>query len=136
MSYLLKQLFQFRIALNLGLHNFGADAIYSERSVVIATLAAGPPASPPLHVHAAPVDAHSVSVTWEPGPFPHGPLLSYVLHITETGSSARPGYQGRTEVKVGKDILMPCMLLFLFLHRFCSNQIKKKRFTIVCISFK
>lgn len=85
----------------MGRHNFGADAIYSERSVVIATLAAGPPASPPQHVHAAPVDAHSVSVTWEPGPFPHGPLLSYVLHITETGSSGRPGYQGRTEVKVG-----------------------------------
>lgn len=128
--------YRFRIALNLGRHNFGADAIYSERSVVIATLAAGPPASPPQHVHAAPVDAHSVSVTWEPGPFPHGPLLSYVLHITETGSSGRPGYQGRTEVKVGSSsttiyyALFASFSVLFFFFSYSSSVLTKNRITL------
>lgn len=84
--------------MNLG-HGHG-DPIYSEKSVVIATLAAGIPASPPMHVRAAPVDAHSVSVSWEPGPFPHGPLLSYVLQITDNNPSG--GREARSEVKVGR----------------------------------
>ncbi|CAH1131270.1 unnamed protein product [Ceutorhynchus assimilis] len=87
--------YRFRIALNLG-HGHG-DPIYSEQSVVIATLASGVPASPPRNVRAAPVDAHSVSVSWEPGPFPHGPLLAYVLQITDDSPSG--GQKARSEVK-------------------------------------
>lgn len=67
---------------------------------MIATLAEGVPASPPRHLQAAAVDAHSVSVTWEPGPFPHGPLLSYVLQIMESRSPSS-GHEARSEVKVG-----------------------------------
>ncbi|XP_060523893.1 proto-oncogene tyrosine-protein kinase ROS isoform X2 [Cylas formicarius] len=74
--------YRFRIALNLG-HGLG-DPILSAQSVVISTLASGVPASPPVNVRAAPMDPHSVSVSWEPGPFPHGPLLSYVVQITDS----------------------------------------------------
>ncbi|KAH1022662.1 hypothetical protein HUJ04_012034 [Dendroctonus ponderosae] len=88
--------YRFRVALNLG-HGHG-EPIFSEQSLVIATLAEGVPASPPRHLQAAAVDAHSVSVTWEPGPFPHGPLLSYVLQIIESRSSTS-GREARSEVK-------------------------------------
>ncbi|XP_076250339.1 receptor protein-tyrosine kinase sevenless isoform X2 [Rhynchophorus ferrugineus] len=87
--------YRFRIALNLGHRD--DQPIYSDQSLVIATLAAGIPASPPAQVRAAPVDAHSVSVTWEPGPFPHGPLLSYVLQIVDNDSAIGSG--SRAEVK-------------------------------------
>ncbi|XP_030754698.1 proto-oncogene tyrosine-protein kinase ROS-like isoform X3 [Sitophilus oryzae] len=87
-NFLVKELqpytkYRFRVALNLGHHGHLGEPIFSEPSVVIATLASGPPASPPVHLRAAPVDARTVSVNWEPGPFPHGPLLSYVLQIVD-----------------------------------------------------
>lgn len=84
-------LFQFRVALPLGHHS---DPIVSVHSVVISTLASGVPASPPAIVRAVPIDSTRVSVSWEPGPFPHGPLLSYVLRITENHP------QGYTALKV------------------------------------
>ncbi|XP_066156235.1 proto-oncogene tyrosine-protein kinase ROS isoform X1 [Euwallacea fornicatus] len=90
--------YRFRVALSLGHQSHGDEPIYSDQSVVIATLAEGIPASPPANVRVALVDAHSVSVTWEPGPFPHGPLLSYVLKITELGASGGQ-IMARTEVK-------------------------------------
>lgn len=84
-------LFQFRVALLLGHHS---DPVLSAQSVVISTLASGVPASPPALVRAVPIDSTRVSVSWEPGPFPHGPLLSYVLRITENHP------QGYTALKV------------------------------------
>lgn len=71
---------QFRIALPLGYHG---EPIVSAPSVVISTLASGLPASSPAIVRAVPIDSTRVSVSWEPGPFPHGPILSYVLQVTE-----------------------------------------------------
>lgn len=68
------------MALLLSSHS---EPIVSATSVVISTLPAGVPASPPVIVRAVPVDCTRISVSWEPGPFPHGPLLSYVLRITE-----------------------------------------------------
>ncbi|CAG9822767.1 unnamed protein product [Phaedon cochleariae] len=82
--------YRFRIALTSPAaghlsHHLGAAAapIVSAESVVISTRASGPPASPPRNVRATPVDATSVTISWEPGPFPHGPLLSYVLNISD-----------------------------------------------------
>nr|ALV82505.1 sev [Leptinotarsa decemlineata] len=80
-----RSLFQFRIALILGSaggHPYG-EPIVSTESVVISTLASGVPLSPPQNVRVTPVDSSSISISWEPGPFPHGPLLSYVLNITD-----------------------------------------------------
>ncbi|XP_050308693.1 proto-oncogene tyrosine-protein kinase ROS isoform X2 [Anthonomus grandis grandis] len=89
--------YKFRVALNLG--NDHGNSIYSETSVIIATFASGVPASPPVQLRAFPVDAHTVSVNWEPGPFPHGPLLSYVLQITDSSNSSSGGFVARSEVK-------------------------------------
>ncbi|XP_014608086.1 PREDICTED: proto-oncogene tyrosine-protein kinase ROS isoform X1 [Polistes canadensis] len=72
--------YRFRVAMILKwTHN--PEPIVSAPSVVILTLAAGLPSSPPVIVRAAAVDSCRVSVSWEPGPFPNGPLLSYVLRL-------------------------------------------------------
>nr|CAH7747846.1 unnamed protein product [Callosobruchus chinensis] len=63
--------------------HFSEPIAVSQESVVIVTPADGPPASPPSSVRAAAVDPTTVSIAWEPGPFPRGPLLSYVLHIED-----------------------------------------------------
>jgi hypothetical protein len=60
---------------------------YSEPSVVISTLAEGLPESAPQMVRAVAVDATHVSVTWLPGAFPRGPVLSYVLYLNELPTS-------------------------------------------------
>ncbi|KAK4881780.1 hypothetical protein RN001_005099 [Aquatica leii] len=73
--------YRFRVALLLSPHS---EPIVSSPSVVISTLPAGVPTSPPIIVRAIPIDCTHISVSWEPGPFPHGPLLSYVLHITDS----------------------------------------------------
>jgi proto-oncogene tyrosine-protein kinase ROS len=73
-------LFQFRIAILLSRHS---APIVSEPSVVISTLPDGVPASAPTIVRATAIDASRISVSWEPGPFPNGPVLSYVLQINE-----------------------------------------------------
>jgi hypothetical protein len=73
-------LFQFRIAILLSHHS---ELIVSEPSVVISTLPSGVPSSAPTIVRATAVDSSRISVSWEPGPFPNGPVLSYVLQINE-----------------------------------------------------
>lgn len=73
-------LFQFRIALILP-QPF--KPIVSAESVVISTLPSGLPLTPPASVRAVPVDCTRIRVSWEPGPFPNGPILSYVLRITD-----------------------------------------------------
>ncbi|KAK5650142.1 hypothetical protein RI129_001171 [Pyrocoelia pectoralis] len=73
--------YRFRVALLLSPHS---EPIVSAPSVVISTLPAGVPTSPPIIVRAVPIDSTHISISWEPGPFPHGPLLSYVLHITDS----------------------------------------------------
>lgn len=72
------------------LSHYHGEPIVSEPSVVISTLPSGTPASPPFIVRAVPVDWSRISVSWEPGPFPHGPVLSYVLNITD---NHRDGYK-------------------------------------------
>lgn len=51
--------------------------------MVISTLEKGLPMSTPRIVSAIAVDHSRISVTWEPGPFANGPLLSYVLQIVD-----------------------------------------------------
>ncbi|KAK2578971.1 hypothetical protein KPH14_011171 [Odynerus spinipes] len=73
--------YRFRVALLLKSSQHNPEPIVSAPSVVILTLAAGLPSSAPVIVRAAAVDSCRVSVSWEPGPFPNGPLLSYVLRL-------------------------------------------------------
>ncbi|XP_031333150.1 proto-oncogene tyrosine-protein kinase ROS isoform X2 [Photinus pyralis] len=73
--------YRFRVALLLSPQT---EPIVSAPSVVISTLPAGVPTSPPIIVRAVPIDSTHISISWEPGPFPHGPLLSYVLRINDS----------------------------------------------------
>lgn len=84
LHYQLMFCFQFRIALLLSRHH--NDPIVSEPSLVISTLPGGTPSSAPSIVRATPADSTRVSMSWEPGPFPNGPILSYVLQINELPS--------------------------------------------------
>lgn len=59
------------------------EPIVSEPSLVILTLASGLPRSKPHILTVTATDPTRVSVTWKPGPFPNGPILSYVLSIDE-----------------------------------------------------
>lgn len=60
--------------------------MFSEQSVIISTLPKGTPMSEPANVRAVAVDHARISVSWEPGPFPNGPILSYVLQIKDVSS--------------------------------------------------
>ncbi|KYQ48889.1 Proto-oncogene tyrosine-protein kinase ROS [Trachymyrmex zeteki] len=73
--------YRFRVALLLRSSQHNPEPIVSAPSVVILTFAADLPTSAPVIVRAAAVDSYRVSVSWEPGPFPNGPLLSYVLRL-------------------------------------------------------
>ncbi|XP_018353318.1 PREDICTED: proto-oncogene tyrosine-protein kinase ROS isoform X2 [Trachymyrmex septentrionalis] len=73
--------YRFRVALLLKSSQHNPEPIVSAPSVVILTYAADLPTSAPVIVRAAAVDSYRVSVSWEPGPFPNGPLLSYVLRL-------------------------------------------------------
>ncbi|XP_034935442.1 proto-oncogene tyrosine-protein kinase ROS isoform X2 [Chelonus insularis] len=73
--------YRFRVALLLKSSQHNPEPIVSSPSVVILTLAEGRPTSAPVIVRAAAVDSCRVSVSWEPGPFVNGPLLSYVLQL-------------------------------------------------------
>ncbi|XP_036141230.1 proto-oncogene tyrosine-protein kinase ROS isoform X3 [Monomorium pharaonis] len=73
--------YRFRVALLLKSSQHNPEPIISAPSVVILTRPAGLPTSAPVIVRAAAVDSYRVSVSWEPGPFPNGPLLSYVLRL-------------------------------------------------------
>ncbi|XP_072751260.1 proto-oncogene tyrosine-protein kinase ROS isoform X2 [Anoplolepis gracilipes] len=73
--------YRFRVALLLKSSQHNPEPIVSAPSVVILTCPAGLPTSAPVIVRAAAVDSYRVSVSWEPGPFSNGPLLSYVLRL-------------------------------------------------------
>lgn len=76
--------YRFRIAIMLS--QTRDETLPSKQSVVISTLAAGKPMSKPSIVRAVAVDHTRISVSWEPGPFPNGPVLSYVLQIKDLSS--------------------------------------------------
>lgn len=73
---------QFRIALIFSTNR--ETDIYSEPSLVIITSAQGAPLSEPIIVRAVAVDHTRISLSWESGLFPNGPILFYVLQITES----------------------------------------------------
>ncbi|XP_058444154.1 protein sevenless isoform X2 [Malaya genurostris] len=73
--------YRFRVALLLSPRH--DEVLISEQSVIILTLAQGPPISEPKIVRAVAVDHSRISISWEPGPFPNGPVLSYVLQIKD-----------------------------------------------------
>lgn len=51
--------------------------------MIISTLPRGIPSSEPVIVRVVAVDHNRISVSWEAGPFPNGPILSYVLQIRD-----------------------------------------------------
>lgn len=59
------------------------EFLISEKSVVISTLSDGVPTSKPNIIRCAAVDQTRISISWESGPFPNGPILSYVLEIKD-----------------------------------------------------
>lgn len=65
------------------LPSIGETVLHSEQSHVINTLAMGPPTSAPVIVRAVAVDHTRISISWEPGLYPNGPILSYVLKIRD-----------------------------------------------------
>lgn len=99
--------------------------------MVISTLPSGVPSSAPTIVRATAVDSSRISVSWEPGPFPNGPVLSYVLQINELpeGYSAlkvsqRGPYHACAQLLVpfcNNNQLFLC-LLYLFIY-LCSTSL-------------
>lgn len=75
-------LLQFRVALMLSTDS--ELALFSEQSLIISTLAQGPPVSKPVIVRAIAVDHTRISISWGSGPFPNGPIVFYVLQIKDT----------------------------------------------------
>ncbi|XP_065076468.1 proto-oncogene tyrosine-protein kinase ROS isoform X3 [Ochlerotatus camptorhynchus] len=73
--------YRFRVALILSPNR--NDVLISEQSVIIQTLPKGVPTSEPKIVRAVAVDHSRISISWEPGPFPNGIILTYVLQITD-----------------------------------------------------
>lgn len=108
-------MFQFRIALLLSPHH--SEPIVSEPSLVISTLPGGAPASPPNIVRATAADPSRVSVSWEPGPFPNGPILSYVLQINQLPQ----GYTALKVVKQGSHIVCQYFRTF-YTFRICLSN--------------
>ncbi|XP_037919299.1 protein sevenless isoform X2 [Hermetia illucens] len=81
--------YRFRVALPLSRKE--DEVLISEQSVIITTLPQGPPKSKPLIVRAVAVDHTTISVSWEPGPFPNGPILSYSLRIKDLSLTGEDG---------------------------------------------
>lgn len=79
--FILFRIIKFRVALILSSNH--EKELFSEQSVIISTLPMGKPLSEPAIVRAVAVDHTRISVSWEPGPFPNGPILSYVLKIKD-----------------------------------------------------
>ncbi|KAJ0183261.1 hypothetical protein K1T71_001237 [Dendrolimus kikuchii] len=75
--------YRFRVAIFLSSKSGTGEPVYSEPSVVISTLESGRPSSAPAALRAAAPDSSRVAISWEPGPFPNGPLISYVLRLTD-----------------------------------------------------
>ncbi|GJQ85805.1 sev [Trypoxylus dichotomus] len=92
--------YRFRVATFLFKHN---EPVYSSPSVVIMTLPEGAPTSPPSTIRVVPVDSSRISVSWEPGPFPNGPILSYVVRITDNES---PNYSAVKDVPAENNFYM------------------------------
>lgn len=57
--------------------------ILSEESIAIATLPYGAPSSRPIITRLTAVSPTHISISWKPPLFPNGPILSYVLYLTE-----------------------------------------------------
>ncbi|XP_014249043.1 proto-oncogene tyrosine-protein kinase ROS [Cimex lectularius] len=74
------------------------ELVMSEASLVIGTLPSGLPSSPPSLVRATATDPTRVSVSWLPGPFPNGPILSYVVSIDELPH----GYKAHKDIPVSE----------------------------------
>uniref|UniRef100_T1HB35 Tyrosine-protein kinase receptor n=1 Tax=Rhodnius prolixus TaxID=13249 RepID=T1HB35_RHOPR len=75
------------------------ELVASESSLVIGTLPSGLPSSPPSLVRATAPDPTRVSVSWLPGPFPNGPILSYVVSIDEQPN----GYKAHKDIPVSEN---------------------------------
>nr|XP_026496387.1 proto-oncogene tyrosine-protein kinase ROS isoform X1 [Vanessa tameamea] len=75
--------YRFRVAIFLSGHSGAGEPVYSKPSVVISTLESGKPSSAPTALRAAAPDPSRVAISWEPGPFPNGPLISYVLRLAD-----------------------------------------------------
>lgn len=76
--------YRFRVAIFLSGRSGTGEPVYSAPSVVISTLESGKPSSAPSSLRAAAPDPSRVAISWEPGPFPNGPLISYVLRLADT----------------------------------------------------
>ncbi|KAJ8716622.1 hypothetical protein PYW07_003249 [Mythimna separata] len=76
--------YRFRVAIFLSGRGGNGEPVYSAPSVVISTLENGKPSSAPSSLRAVAPDPSRVAISWEPGPFPNGPLISYVLRLTDT----------------------------------------------------
>ncbi|CAH2047113.1 unnamed protein product, partial [Iphiclides podalirius] len=76
--------YRFRVAIFLSGRVGAGEPVYSAPSVVISTLESGKPSSAPAALRAAAPDPSRVAISWEPGPFPNGPLISYVLRLADT----------------------------------------------------
>jgi len=111
---------QFRVAMLLKSSQHNPEPIVSAPSVVILTYPAGLPTSAPVIVRTTAVDSYRVSISWEPGPFSNGPILSYVLRL-----------QG-AEHKMLKVHATP--ELYTNMHQSDSDTLKCLSHTSVCTS--
>lgn len=98
------------------------EVLVSDESVIISTLAQGKPGSSPKIVRAVPIDHTRILISWEPGPFSNGALLSYVIQIRNINSN------DFTALKVNKSI----DFCFYFLPQLSSNEL---RFSFLNIFF-
>ncbi|CAK1555335.1 unnamed protein product [Leptosia nina] len=76
--------YRFRVAIFLSGRNGAGEPVYSAPSVVILTSDSGKPSSAPAALRAAAPDPSRVAISWEPGPFPNGQIISYVLRLADT----------------------------------------------------
>jgi proto-oncogene tyrosine-protein kinase ROS len=116
---------QFRVALMI--NRDYEEWLYSEQSVIISTLPSGRPSSEPEIVRAVAVDHTRISVSWEPGPFPNGPILSYVLQITDldpSGYSALKVHFTNNFRALFSELFSPSLFYFLPLifAYFCQSS--------------
>ncbi|XP_042904175.1 proto-oncogene tyrosine-protein kinase ROS isoform X2 [Parasteatoda tepidariorum] len=72
--------YRFRVAWIL-LKNY--PPLFSEESIVISTLPYGAPSTAPVITCLTVVSPSRVSLSFDPPPYPNGPILSYVLYIYE-----------------------------------------------------
>ncbi|XP_072155472.1 proto-oncogene tyrosine-protein kinase ROS isoform X1 [Bemisia tabaci] len=91
--------YQFRVMLVLEQCNGAPYSVGSAPSLVIGTMAAGVPSSPPIIVSAIANDATNISVSWQPGLFPNAPLLSYALEINQLPA----GYTAVKDIPAGQN---------------------------------